>query len=789
MAYDLKDTDYGVFDKHQDSGSKEKGSLLKGIAGIFSNRYLVMAFIFALFGVVILFRTGSLQFSDYQNTISEASKGVQRQYTTKAPRGDIYDSKGVLLASSEEFSVVSIANSYLDDDKLNSLCLELSHLFEDYNCSVLSDLDNYFIADPANKKYEYLKEVKDIKYWQSDKNLFNLKDYSEGVIVTFTDDYVKTDPEVFFLYLRNLFKINTSYTAEDAYRIIKIRYQIFKDNWMFQKGTPVNLATDCPDELIKIFREQNYKYMGIVVSTDYARTYSPMALYCCHVLGYVGPVTPESYSSLSTFGYSSDDMVGKGGVESQMERYLHGQSGVTTYSIWTKDGVEGAFFPSKYTTEAKKGATVKLTIDSKLQEVGTEALKSYIADAQAAELKKPEEERYKTASSGAFVMMDVNTGAVLALGSYPNYDPKDFILKAYKDPQAEEQVKYYLGVGQYKEITAEDAPMWNRATQSRYAPGSTFKPITALAALEQGKITPSRNTIRCESPIDIGGLTFRCLEFPDTGHGPLDLNSAMATSCNIYFMRLGVDTGIDYISEMALRFGLGKKTGIDLPGESSGVVASRETKRLLRSSEYNRTWFPADTAQSSIGQFDNNFTILQLCRYTAGIATNKLPKPHVIDTVTASDGSILYKGETESEDLGISESSINAVRNAMRKVITGAHYGEGTAQKQFKNFPLEVVCKTGTAETGKEKEKHEYSNGLFICYAPKDDPKVAIALVVEKGEWGASTVTIAKKLLAEYFNIDANTETKAATETAPAGDVGTVETTQETQDTRETQAQ
>ncbi len=748
MASDLIGNDYGAFDRNSGRGSDDKKrgflDLLRSLVG---NRFLILALIFSTFGFVIFVMTMRLQFSDYQNTISEGSSGVVRQYISEAPRGDIYDSKGVLLASSVKYNTVMIANAYMDDDDLNALCLELSHLFDDYHCISVCGLDDYFIMDPEPM---FLKDEEKIRLWQSDPNLFALEDYSQGVIVTFTDNYVKTDPEVFFLYLRQKFGLDNSYSDEDAYRIIRIRYQIFQDNWSFIKGSPVEIAMDVPDELVTIFKEQNYHYMGIVTGERYARTYSPLALYSCHVLGYVGRISPESYTKLSQFGYTSDDMVGMSGVESQMERYLHGSSGVTPYNIWTEEGEDGFYVSSDYGIAPEPGATVNLTIDSHLQEVGTEALKDYINEAQAAEAI--EQTGYATASSGAFVMMDVNTGAVLAMGSYPNYDPNDFILANYGDEQAAEQVKYYLGIDEYEDITAADLPLWNRAIMSMYAPGSTFKPITALAGLEQGRITPESNWIRCTSPIDIGGWVFKCLEFSQTGHGPLNLNSAMATSCNIYFMLLGVDTGIDYISDMAHRFGLGEKTGIDLPGEISGVMSSRETKRLLHESEYDKMWFPSNTAQAAIGQFDDCFTILQLCRYTAGIATNRLVTPYVIDSVIASDGSVLYRGQTESVELGISEPSITAVRNAMRCVVTGTSSWDSTAQRQFASYPIEIVCKTGTAETGYEELRKEYSNGLFICYAPKDDPQVAIALIVEKGEWGASTIVIAKKLLSAYFD-------------------------------------
>ena len=757
MADDLKSTNFGAFDTNRDEkDEKSRSGFLSLILGVITNRYFDLGLIFVVFGVIIFFMTAKLQFSDYQNTISVASKGVSRQMTVNAPRGEIYDRNGILLASNTSYNVIYITNAGLDDDALNSECLELSYLFEEYNCTTVSSLDEYLSLTLGERtEYEFLKDEEEIKLWQTDSNLFNLEDFAEGIIVTYSDRYVKTDPEVFFLYMRRLFGVDTSYSVEEAYRIIRLRYQIFKDNWMFQKGTPVQIASDCPDALIALVNEQNYHYIGIVTGKEYARTYSPWALYACHVLGYVGQISQESYAQLQDFGYTSTDIVGKAGVEAQMERYLHGTSGITAYNIWTPDGTDGMFFPSDYGVPATPGATVTLTIDSRLQEVGIKALKDYIAEAQAEEARHPK--GYKTASSGAFVMMKVDTGAVLAIGSYPNFDPNDFVLANYDDPQAKEQVKYYLGIDEYEDITAADLPLWNRAIMSMYAPGSTFKPITALAALEERVITPGNTWLRCESPIDIGGWIFRCLEFPYTGHGALTLDSAMATSCNIYFMRLGVKTGIDYISQMAMKFGLGVKSGIDIPGEISGVVASRETKRLLHESEYDRTWFPANTAQSSIGQFDNCFTILQLCRYAAAIATNKLVTPYVIDNVVASDGSILYRGGAEPVDIGISEENINAVRHAMRCVVTGASGWKGTAQTQFAYFPIEVVCKTGTAETGYEEIRKEYSNGLFICYAPKDNPEVAVALVVEKGEWGASTVIIAQKLLAAYFNTDVDT--------------------------------
>ena len=427
MARNLME-DYGAFDHNAEKGGHgEAGSFFRRAFKFLTNRYLVLAVGFSIFGVIILIMTIKLQFSGYQKTLSESSSGVIRQYTSQAPRGDIYDGRGVLLASTNEYNSVMIANAYLDDASLNSLCLELSYLFDQYHCINVSDLDQYFILDP---KARFVKEEAKIRKWQTDTNLFDLKDYASGVIVTFSDDYVKTDPNVFFLYLRRKFNIDNNYTIDEAYRIIRIRYQIFADNWAFIKGTPVKIATDVPDELIRIFEEQNYHYMGIVAGKEYARTYSSEAVYASHIVGYCGKISSVSYADLAPFGYTSYDVVGKAGVESQMERYLHGSNGTTPYSIWTKNGEEGLFVPQSYGVQPEEGATVYLTIDSRIQEVGIEALKEYIQNEKASDVSG-----YKTASAGAFVMMNVNTGAVIAMGSYPNYDPNDFILQNYGSEQ------------------------------------------------------------------------------------------------------------------------------------------------------------------------------------------------------------------------------------------------------------------------------------------------------------------------------------------------------------------
>jgi len=217
----------------------------------------------------------------------------------------------------------------------------------------------------------------------------------------------------------------------------------------------------------------------------------------------------------------------------------------------------------------------------------------------------------------------------------------------------------------------------------------------------------------------------------------------------MYFYNLGYRTGINQIDYWGQKLGLGEYTGIDLPGEAKGIRASRTTKKLLRSEISDQIWFPADTCQTAIGQFDNSFTVLQLAIYAAALATGNKVTPHVIKEIYSNDGVIIKKSEYTPAMIGLQESTLKIIRQGM---IAVANNREGTAYNYFRDFPIMVAAKTGTAETGYEDVSS--SNGLFICYAPADDPQVAIAQIVEKGAWGSNTIAIAKDLLTAYFGLD-----------------------------------
>lgn len=748
---------YFVFDREEGEQSflhEERPAFFLRLKSFVSSRYAILALAFLLAGLLIFYNTAALQFNPGAAAGIAETTGVPRQLTMKAPRGDIVDTAGIPLAYSQPIHVLQLTYAGLDKEEQNDYLLDLALLLERFDVTYENPLTEYLTlnydgCDPEKIEEQdcgqpvFVQEWEKILYWQTKSGLFNLKE-GDLTEATFDNQLAKPDAAMFYDYLLYVvFSIENpeadgqKYSQADAWRIMCLRYLIYENNWAFINGIPIELARHVDDALVQIINEQNYRYMGVIATTDYERCYTEEASLLSHVLGYVGSISSEQYYEWSSLGYSPDAIVGKAGVELSAERYLAGQDGIKPYNIWTVAGEEGAFYSEEIGRDAIPGYDVRLTIDLELQSVAVSSLRRVISEIR----NSPDNKNKGDADAGAVVMIDVRTGAILAMASEPSFDPNDFILQQY-DEAAAERVQQYLSDNVNK-------PMLNRAMMEIYAPGSTFKPATAVAALESGAITPTSNTIRCKGHEVIGNWLWYCLERPSSGHGDLNLTRAMATSCNLYFFNLGVRTGIDQIDYWGKMLGLGEYTGIDLPGEVKGFRASRETKKRLRSNPEDQVWFPADTCQSAIGQFDNSFTVLQLAVYTAALATGNRVTPYVIDTITRQDGVLMRTNQTDPVKIGLRESTLDAVRKGM---ITVASSSEGTAYRAFSDFPIQVAAKTGTAETGFEDRSS--SNGLFICYAPADNPEVAIAQIVEKGAWGSNTIGIARDLLATYFHLD-----------------------------------
>jgi len=721
--------------------NNEKTSVETKSLSFFRSRYAILSILFLIFGIFIIINTALLQLSPASGIgIGQSTLGVSRERVVTAPRGNIYDRYGVPLAVSVNINVLYLCNADLENKKFNAMILDLARFLEENNIAYTDTIMDYLTINP----FKFVKSEDETLAWQMNKNTFNLKKSTDGSLVSFEDKkYAKMDATQFFDYLRHtLFDIDDTISIEDAYRIIRIRYQIYLDNWSFINGTPVEIARDVDESVITRLEEQNYRFMGILSGVESERRYLPDAKYLGHVIGYMRPITSKQYADLQSAGYSMTDSIGQSGVESSAERYLKGTNGVRPYNILTAQGDDEVYFSEDIGIEPVAGNDIMLTIDMRLQKVAMDSLEKNIEFIK----NNPKDKNKGDADSGAIVMLDVKNGETLVMASYPSFDPNDFAMAQY-DKSSEERITAAL-------TNKKDKPMLNRAIMEIYAPGSTFKPITALAATEEGINT----NIRCGGSEIIGEWPFKCLEYPVSGHGNLTLTRGLATSCNIYFHKLGVAIGIDKLDKWMKTLGLGEYTGIDLPSEEKGYRSNRTTKKLLRQNPADQTWFPADTAQTAIGQFDNKYTIIQLARYASALSNGLLTTPHVIKEITRADGTILKSGGEAPVTLPLKSGTIETIRAAMLAV---SQSNEGTASSMFKNFPIKIACKTGTAETGNEDKSS--SNALFISYAPADNPEVAIAQIIEKGVWGSKTMGLTKDLLTAYFGLDTTVDYETIT--------------------------
>lgn len=679
-----------------------------------NNRFLILGMGFIIFALIIAFRLFNLQIVEGEKYNADSQKQVHES-TVAASRGKILDKYGVPIAVNRQGFSIKIVKTDIETAELNAMLLKLALLLEKHQNSYFSSLTKYLTFDPVTFNG---KSQSDIINWEKNTNRLALKEAD-----------IKTDPVKLFKYLRDVkFVIDPSYSDADAYRIMKLRYEILIDNWNFTTGGTVPLAQDVGMDTVSEIEEGHHEFPGIVTEVEPVRQYND-AYNIAHVLGFVRAISAEQYDVLKDEGYSNADIIGQAGVEKTAERYLKGKDGKKSIEVDT----DGRLTREQETVPALPGSDVVLTIDMNLQKVLMESLARNIGIIK----NKGDKGNFGDANAGSGVVMDVNTGKVLAMGSWPSFDPAVYLADS-EDKAAQQTIRDLAN--------DPDKAQLNRTIQEIYAPGSTFKPVTALAALDSGVISPSNSKVLDEGHTTLGGRDFYCLERPVSGHGILNLEQALETSCNIYFEKIGYTTGIEKLAVWADHFGLGKKTGIDLPSEKAGYMSSRETKKLLHDGD---DWRPADTAQVSIGQFDNAFTPLQLADYISALANGgKKYKPYIIDKVIKYDGSIVNETKPTFAQIPVKPEYIDAVKKGMVAVTSAI---DGTAKESFVGLPFAVAGKTGTAQTGKE-ATHS-SNALFVCYAPADKPQIAIVIVIEKGVWGSYAAPIARDIIDEYFGL------------------------------------
>ncbi len=680
----------------------------------FKDRYNIFGIIIVLVFSLIVYQLANIQLIQGENYFNQSQTINLKSRTILAERGSILDRYGVPIATSSNSFSLMLMTTGTTSDQLNEILLKLAKILEKNGDSYKNSFSKYLTYNPIQFGSAIAKSEDRIKVLRN-VTVYPFKGFNQ-----------KSSAKDVFNYLKETaFRIDKKYSDEEAYKIMKLRFEVG-----YSSSNPV-IAEMISNATVAEVEERIDEFPGALIDTVPSRKYVD-AEYAAHLIGYVRNVSENDLIKHADEDYRMNDIIGKSGIELTAEGYLRGSNGYRRIEIddngKTKTISEEA---------VKPGSDVVLTIDMRLQKAAMDSLKKNIPIIR----QRKNSQNHKDAYAGAVVALDVKTGDVLALASYPSYDPSIFLADA-SDKEAQKAI-----TDLYDDKNTSTSE-YNRAIRGLYAPGSTYKPLVGIAGLEEGVINPNEKYFdRGYEIYDgrlIGSIEYRTYK---GGLGWVNMVQAIQKSSNPYFYVLGNKVGINNIVKWATRFGLGQKTGIELD-ESTGTISSRESKKAKSPDPWTQT----DTAQSSIGQLDNIFTPIQLANYTATIANGgKRFKPHIIKRVIKYDGSIVTETKPEYEILPVKKENMAIIQEGMKAVANSEDPG-GTASSAFIDLlPIKVAGKTGTAETW---DKKHSSNGLFICYAPADNPQIAVAVVVERGVLGAYTAPIAHDVLKQYFDIN-----------------------------------
>ncbi len=640
-----------------------------------------------------------------------STNSIVTEETVIAARGNILDRYGRLLVSNRNCNNLLIDTDELfaqdDDAYANEAILRMCAIIEEHG-------DTYTDELPISRTAPFeFTEMTDIQRTLLDAWLQanDLESDASAVEV--------------MAKMRSRYGIDNNYTAEQMRRVagvryeINIRYVIPTSDYIFAEDVSIDTITALMESDVP----------GFDVQVSYIREYNTS--YAAHILGYTSLI--DDYEKYRDKGYKLNATVGREGAELAFEDYLHGSDGTAAVTR-TSDGVVTS---TVYKEAPQPGNHVYLTIDIEMQAVAEQALATFITDTNVTRTETNTRREYSGEEllpyidGGAVVALDVNTGEPLCIANYPTYNLSTF----------EED---------YTELAADDTkPLLNRALQGTYSPGSSFKPVTALTAL-------ARKSISADTMLVCNGIY---LEYADQGytpactgsHGSINVVEALTYSCNLFFYQVGNLMGIKNIDEYAAELGLGQKTGIELY-EEAGRVASPEWKEELYEG-MDSNWYAGDTLQAAIGQSDTKLTPIQLARYCAALANGgTVYECSILKSVSSYDysDSIFERTPVIANQIEVDDDVWTLIHDGM---VGAANDPGGTAFVTFNDFQPTVAAKTGTTETGST-----VSDAVFICYAPAEDPEIAIAVVVEKGAHGADLAPIAKQILEYYFNFQQSTQ-------------------------------
>lgn len=636
-----------------------------------------------------------IQIKNHDYYVAQSSAVKTYTVSIEAARGEILDRNGNMLVTNRKGNAIILDAAYFpssnDNKARNEIVLRLIKLFkknkEEYVHNLPLKLVNgkaRFFTKKDDEKYE--SAIKTMK----SKDMFNLQSYAtaQNCFDAMVEKYGLEE-----------------YDTKTALEIGNIRYELTR--LLFSVSNPVKIADDVSDKTVAQIKENTKDFLGADVQVIAYRSYADSSM-AAHLIGTVRKINAEEYAVLKDEGYGINDEIGESGIESACESDLRGIPGEKTITIDAQGNVT-----EEITKEPIQGDTIVLTIDKDMQK---------LAEQKLAKICK----KTSYAATGGVVVEDIHTGEILAAANYPTFDILD----------------YY---DNYSELANDSKkPLYNRFAMSAFAPGSTFKPLMSIAALEEGKIT-ANSKFTCSAAYSIAGHTFKCTD----SHGTINVKQALQHSCNVFYYNCAKELGIDLMNKYGKIFGLGQKTGVEIP-ESKGIMAGPEYRK-----KYDMIWNPGDTIQAAIGQSDNLLTPLQLANYCATIANGgtRYQLHFVKSKISSATGSADVTKINILEKTGVSEKTLKTVRQGMRMVST-----EGGPWRTFAKIDTPTASKTGTSQVIVNGVKH--NNGFLITFAPYDNPEISVASAIETAGSGSSTAEITASVIDYYYSHN-NKEEKA----------------------------
>lgn len=667
-------------------------------------RLYVLGSLLALALVVYIGVLYDIQVNQHDYYLARSIRTITQEETVEASRGVITDRSGREMVSSRFSYNLTFDSSALDEgEDENEAILRLVKLCQSQG---VAWVDNLPITKTAPFSYTFTS-LTELNETQRNRFTAFLRDQLEVVpedttAEDITADYLSSlglSAHALVERLRQEFKVPVTFSLNEARSVIGVQYELSIRKLM--NTTAYAMVEDIDTQMISLLNDGDYA--GAKITASSVREYN--TTYAAHILGTVTPIWAEEYDALKEQGYSGNDRIGRSGVEAAFEQYLKGTDGKRIVSTNADGKITGEY----YEKAPQPGNTVELTIDLSLQQAVESALAEAVADMNA-------EDGDETRGAGAAVIQ-VGTGEVLALASYPTYDPA-----AYNRD--------------YNSLLANPAnPLLNRATQGAYVPASTLKPLVAVAALETGATTPSekiKDTGKWYYPGDPNSWLW-C--WNHSGHGWVNATTAITNSCNYYFATMGYRMGMDTLREYLTAFGLGQSTGIEI-GDRAGTLPENPP------GENQAPW-------AAFGQGNQLYTPLQLANYVATLVSGgKHCQPHLLKAVKSYDNTqILAVGDsTPTNVVEMKDSTLQAVKEGM----LGYTQPGGQVYSYFKDCVVTAGAKTGTAQLG----GGTTNNGVFVCFAPYDDPQIAVSIVIEHGNAGAALASTAVKILNAYFTAD-----------------------------------